>query len=230
MHLVTRSAPVADEPRSGHEALATDKRIGTNLFPVAVRRHQRGEAGLKLPREPAMGTMNTLFLKEIEQKTRRGQRGQVEAGKIPGGNSYGYRLVRRLADDASVTTGEREIEEVEARILRCIFAEHASGLAPRRVAAGSAGRASPGHAAPRGTPKSSMAAGSGRTVPCTMRSLERITYNRQPFVKDPATGRRVSRPNPESMWINRERARRGRARTQSGTFATASRRRRGCAG
>lgn len=33
------------------------------------------------------GTMNALFLKDLAQKTRRGQRGRVEAGKIPGGNS-----------------------------------------------------------------------------------------------------------------------------------------------
>ena len=37
------------------------------------------------------GTMNALFLKDLAQKTRRGQRGRVEAGKIPGGNSYGLR-------------------------------------------------------------------------------------------------------------------------------------------
>jgi DNA invertase Pin-like site-specific DNA recombinase len=50
------------------------------------------------------GTMNALFLKDLAQKTRRGQRGRVEAGKIPGGNSYGYRVVRALGDDGSVTT------------------------------------------------------------------------------------------------------------------------------
>ena len=42
------------------------------------------------------GTMNALFLKDLALKTRRGQRGRVEAGKIPGGNSYGYRIVRRI--------------------------------------------------------------------------------------------------------------------------------------
>ena len=28
-----------------------------------------------------------------------------------------------------------------------------------------------------------------------------IAYNRQRFLKDPATGKRVSRPNPESEWL-----------------------------
>ena len=47
------------------------------------------------------GTMNALFLKDLAAKTRRGQRGRVVAGKIPGGNSYGYKIVRRLLDDGS---------------------------------------------------------------------------------------------------------------------------------
>ena len=43
------------------------------------------------------GTMNALFLKDLAQKIRRGQRGRVEAGKIPGGSSYGYRIIRQTS-------------------------------------------------------------------------------------------------------------------------------------
>ena len=32
----------------------------------------------------------------------------------------------------------------------------------------------------------------------------RITYNRQRFVKDPETGKRIARPNPEGLWIKTE--------------------------
>ena len=80
------------------------------------------------------GTMNALFLKDLAAKTRRGQRGRVEAGKIPGGNSYGYKIVRRILDNGSVSTGEREIDPVQAAIIRRIFQEYADGLAPRRIA------------------------------------------------------------------------------------------------
>ena len=31
----------------------------------------------------------------------------------------------------------------------------------------------------------------------------RITYNRQRFVKDPETGKRIARPNPEHEWVTR---------------------------
>ena len=31
-----------------------------------------------------------------------------------------------------------------------------------------------------------------------------ITYNRQRFVKDPETGKRAARPNPEREWVTKE--------------------------
>ena len=31
-----------------------------------------------------------------------------------------------------------------------------------------------------------------------------ITYNRQRFVKDPETGKRLARPNPEHEWVTKE--------------------------
>ncbi|MET4898941.1 IS481 family transposase [Sphingomonadaceae bacterium jetA1] len=61
------------------------------------------------------GTMNALFLKELADKTRRGQRGRVEAGKSGGGNAYGYDVVRKLdakwrrqSSTADLRTGPRE--------------------------------------------------------------------------------------------------------------------------
>lgn len=40
------------------------------------------------------GTMNALFLKDLADKTRRGLRGRIVAGKSGGGLCYGYRVVR----------------------------------------------------------------------------------------------------------------------------------------
>ena len=37
--------------------------------------------------------MNALFLKDLAEKTHRGLRGHVEAGKAGGGLCYGYRVV-----------------------------------------------------------------------------------------------------------------------------------------
>ena len=81
------------------------------------------------------GTMNALFLKDLASKTRRGQRGRVEAGKIPGGKSYGYRLVPTLNADGTVNRGEREIIEDEARIIKRIFKDYVEGKTARQIAA-----------------------------------------------------------------------------------------------
>ncbi|WP_250152575.1 zinc ribbon domain-containing protein [Ancylobacter radicis] len=53
--------------------------------------------------------MNALFLKDLALKTHRGIRGRVEAGKLGGGNAYGYRVVKQLDVRGEPIRGEREI-------------------------------------------------------------------------------------------------------------------------
>ena len=151
------------------------------------------------------GTMNALFLKDLAQKIRRGQRGRIEAGRIPGGNSYGYRIIRRLLDDGSVSTGEREIDPAEAAIIRRIFEGYAAGMAPRQIAARLNHEAIP---SPRGGQWNASTINGNRQRRNGILNNElytgRITYNRQRFVKDPDTGKRVFRLNPEHEWVTKE--------------------------
>ena len=44
------------------------------------------------------GMMGALYLKDLGEKTRRGLRGRVEAGKSGGGDSYGYDVVRKIGN------------------------------------------------------------------------------------------------------------------------------------
>ena len=151
------------------------------------------------------GTMNALVLKDLAIKTRRGQRGRVEAGKIPGGNSYGYTIVRRIMDNGSVSTGEREIDPDQAAIIRRMFKEYADGIAPRQIARRLNAEGVP---SPRGGQwNASTINGSRQRRNGILNNelyLGRINYNRQKFVKDPETGKRVSRPNPKHEWIKKE--------------------------
>jgi site-specific DNA recombinase len=80
------------------------------------------------------GTMGALYLKDLADKTRRGLRGRVEAGKSGGGNSYGYDVVRGLGADGQPLTGERKINAREAAIVRRICEEYAAGVSPRAIA------------------------------------------------------------------------------------------------
>ena len=148
------------------------------------------------------GTMNALFLKDLAQKTRRGQRGRVEAGKIPGGNSYGYRILRRMLADGTVSTGEREIDPEQATIVRRIFASYADGVPPRKIAT-SLNR--DGIPSPRGGQWNASTINGHRQRRNGILNNElyigRITYNRQRFVKDPDSGKRVARLNPQTEWV-----------------------------
>ena len=151
------------------------------------------------------GTMNALFLKDLAAKTKRGQRGRVEASKIPGGNSYGYKIIRNLKEDGTVTTGERELEPEQAHIVKRIFDEYVSGISPRRIA----GRLNAeGISSPRGGLWNASTINGNRQrrngILNNELYLGRIIYNRQRFVKDPETGKRVSRLNPEHEWVIKE--------------------------
>jgi DNA invertase Pin-like site-specific DNA recombinase len=64
------------------------------------------------------GTMGALYLKDLADKTRRGLRGRVEAGKSGGGNSYGYDVVRGIGPDGQKVTGERRINAQQAAVVR----------------------------------------------------------------------------------------------------------------
>jgi site-specific DNA recombinase len=151
------------------------------------------------------GTMNALFLKDLALKIRRGHRGRVAAGRIPGGNSYGYRIIRQLRDDGSVSTGEREIDPSQAAIVRRIFEEYADGAAPRQIASRLNRE---GVRGPRlGQWNASTINGNRHRRNGILNNelyAGRIAYNRQRFVKDPDTGKRIARLNPQHEWVTKE--------------------------
>jgi DNA invertase Pin-like site-specific DNA recombinase len=71
------------------------------------------------------GTTNALYLDDLAQKTRRGLRGRIEAGRSGGGISYGYRVVRVIEGQPRE---EREVDLEEASIVLRIFLAFASGV------------------------------------------------------------------------------------------------------
>ncbi len=148
------------------------------------------------------GTMNALFLKDLAAKTHRGLRGRVENGKSGGGIAYGYGVVRQLDQSGELQRGDREIVEHEAQIVRRIFNEFASGAAPRAIAKTLNDEGVPG---PGGAPwidttiRGHLKRGTG--IVNNELYIGRLVWNRQRYVKDPSTGRRVARLNPESEWI-----------------------------
>ena len=100
---------------------------GVKLFTLSEGEVGQLHIGLK-------GTMNAMFLKDLADKTRRGQRGRIEGGKSGGGLCYGYDFIRAIGADGQPVTGERQINTVEAEVVRRIFGEYAAGKSSRTIA------------------------------------------------------------------------------------------------
>ena len=150
-------------------------------------------------------TMNAIQLKQIGQKVRRGQRGRVEAGKMAGGNAYGYKVVKKLDPEGNLLRGNREIIDDEARIVRRIMEEYAAGHSPRSICVRLNKEGIPGPSGKAWT--QSTINGNRRRGNGILNNelyIGQIVYNRQRFVKDPDTGKRVSRLNPEDQWVRQE--------------------------
>jgi len=170
---------------------------GVNIVTLAEGDITHLHIGLK-------GTMNALFLKELADKTRRGLRGRIELGKSGGGVSFGYRIVRRF-ENGVVSTGEREVVPEEAEIIRRIFKDYAAGLSPKQIAKDLNRESLRG---PRGGPwsPSTIHGNPTRGIGILRNELYigRMVWNRQRFLKDPDSGKRVARPNPRSEWITKD--------------------------
>ena len=148
------------------------------------------------------GTMNALFLKDLAAKTRRGLRGRVEAGKSGGGICYGYDVVKLHDDAGERIRGEREIDEAEAGIVRRIFREFAQGTSPRAIARRLNADGIPGASGKLWT--DSVLRGHAKRGTGLLNNelyIGRLVWNRQRFLKNPDTGKRVARLNPPEEWI-----------------------------
>jgi site-specific DNA recombinase len=138
------------------------------------------------------GTMGALYLKDLADKTRRGLRGRVEAGRSGGGNAYGY----AVAAAGETDRGSRTINPAQADTIRHIFESYAGGASPRAIAHGlnKAGIPGPsGRAWGPSTINGNMRRGTG--ILNNELYVGRLVWNRLTYIKDPDTGRRVSRAN-----------------------------------
>ncbi len=151
------------------------------------------------------GTMNALFLKDLAHKTRRGLEGRIHQGKSGGGLCFGYDVVRKIDISGEAVRGERCINEAEATIVRRIFLEFAQGRSPKAIAHALNKEDIPGPASKSWGPSTiygNWQRGTG--ILNNELYIGRLVWNRQHFIKDPRTGKRQARPNPESKWIIEE--------------------------
>ncbi len=148
------------------------------------------------------GTMNALFLRDLAAKTHRGLRGRVEAGKSGGGLSYGYELVRQVDEQGEKTRGDRRIHAEQHQVVTRIFTMFAAGSSPIAIAKALNLENIPGpfgHAWRDTTIRGHRQRGTG--ILRNELYIGRIVWNRMNYVKDPETGKRISRMNPVAQWV-----------------------------
>lgn len=140
------------------------------------------------------GLVGQLYREDNAHKVRRGQAGRVGQGLNAGGLTYGYAPVPG-------EKGKRTIVEAEADIVRRIFEEYVSGRTPRDIAHD---LNNDGVRPPRGRVwnASTINGNTQRGTGILQNELYagRLIWNKVRMVRDPDSGRRLSRPNAKTKW------------------------------
>ena len=140
------------------------------------------------------GLVGQLYREDNAHKVRRGLAGRIKQGLAGGGLTYGYAAI-------AGRSGERVIVEAEAQIIRRIFREYVEGRTPREI---SHDLNKEGASPPRGrawnasTINGNLERGAG--ILQNELYVGRLVWNKVRMVKNPDTGKRLSRPNPRSEW------------------------------
>ena len=125
----------------------------------------------------------------------------MELGKSGGGLCYGYKVTRATQDGAAAP-GARQIVPAEAETVRRIFRDCAAGLSPKALAKRLNAERCPG---PGGAPWNPSTIHGNRARGTGVLNNElyigRLVWNRLRYLKDPDTGKRVSRANAQSAWV-----------------------------
>jgi len=200
---------LADAERGAFDVVITEAidRLGRRLADVADLHDRLSFLGIRLfalnvgevtPIHTAvMGMMAQHYVKDLAQKTKRGQLGRALKGKLPGGKAYGYDVLPADADGA----GHRRINQGEAAVITRIFEDYAAGRSPRTIARALNNEGVPG---PEGRPwgdttiRGQVDRGTG--ILNNTLYVGELSWNRCSYVKDPRTGKRVARVNPRGEW------------------------------
>jgi DNA invertase Pin-like site-specific DNA recombinase len=148
------------------------------------------------------GLVDSLYLREMAHKIRRGLAGQLERGFATGSSHYGYRAVpipdptgKRDHDGHPALLGKRlEIDDVEAAIIRRIFEWYAGGVGVQTIVRRLREERAPG---PRGQ---SWKVGAVRTLLKNERLTGKQIWGQRRTERRPGTRQRVAKSVPRSDW------------------------------
>lgn len=151
------------------------------------------------------GLMSEVFLDGLRDKTHRGMAGQALKGFKCGGRTYGYSNIPiedPMRTDpygrAAIVAVRYDIDQVQADIVRKIFAWYAAGKSYTWIAAELNRMRVP---ASRGN---TWAMSAIKVILDNEMYEGRVTWNRTEWIKHPDTGKRTYKSRPKSEWIIHE--------------------------
>jgi site-specific DNA recombinase len=153
------------------------------------------------------GMMDEQFLVSLGEKVHRGQEGRALNGFQPGGKCYGYRNVPIEDPSRSGKYGrfaisgvKLEIAEEEAAVVRRIFETYAAGSSQAAIAKTLNAESVPSPNPPKTRPVRTWCVSSIFEMLRNERYRGVFVWNRTKKERNPETGRKTSRPRPESDW------------------------------
>jgi site-specific DNA recombinase len=113
--------------------------------------------------------------------------------------------LQQVDDNGEPIRGGRRINKPQATIIKRIFKSFTQGHSPRAIARMLNDDGIPG---PRGRPwRDTTIRGHHTRRTGILRNdlyIGRLVWNKQRYVKDPTTGKRLARPNPKDQWVIEE--------------------------
>lgn len=146
----------------------------------------------------ARGMIDQLFLADTAKRVHRGMEGLARKGLHTGGRCYGY---RRREDESGV---HLEIEPAEAGVVQRVFQMYADCYSLKQIAKRLNAKGVPSPQPQLSRIQRSWAPTAIRQILLNERYVGHPVWNKKRKVRNPATGRRVHRPRPESEWIRTE--------------------------
>ena len=153
------------------------------------------------------GMVDEQYLVGLRQKVHRGQEGRVLHGFNPGGRCYGYRNVpiedptRQAKYGRPAVLGVRqEINEQEAAVVRRIFSMYASGMGLAPIAFQLNKERVPASVPARNRPRQAWSRYTIREMLFNEKYHGVVIWNRTQKVRNPETGRKVSKARPAADW------------------------------
>lgn len=178
---------------------------GVFIYAVAQRLDCREKASR--PLLTLHGMMDEQFLVSLAEKVHRGQEGRALKGMHPGGKVFGYRNTpiedpTRIGKygRAAVSGVKLELDEVEAPIVERVFNMYANGNSLAAIAKTLNAEGVQAPQPPRNRQIRAWCPSSIREMLRNERYRGVFVWNRTKKERNPETGRKTSRPRPESDW------------------------------